>query len=172
MQGIWVVFEFVGSLLRTEEFRGFMLLAGAGIAVASIHTSRVLARKKQTADLLFASRTDERLQKGIAEISKLATAADRNIASLANIDYSDDQTTADVRYVLNHFESVCVGVHAGIYHEQMLKDAWYSVITLTYDRSLPLTSALQQKNSTMLQDFCCLARRWKKKPLRSKKGRD
>lgn len=146
-----------------------MVALGVVVAVVSIHTSRAIARKKQTADLLFASRNDERLQRGYDLISEYNSAADKNIRSLAAAPGSEEAD--NVRYVLNHFEAVSVGIGAGIYDEAMLKKSWCTIILTTFERSQPFISEIRrvQQKATILQEFEWLALRWQKNPLKQRK---
>jgi hypothetical protein len=166
------MFESVCSIFAAEAFRGAVLTIGVIVAIASIRASRELARKKQAADLLFHSRTDVELQAGHAVIRKYASAADKNIRTLAESDQYETQDAKAVRYLLNHLEVVSVGVQSKIFDEKMLKDCWGNLVVHTYDLAQPLINELQKKqpSGTVLQELAWLAIRWKADPLK-KKGR-
>ncbi|MEN5115874.1 DUF4760 domain-containing protein [Luteimonas sp. TWI662] len=132
----------------------------------SVLTARSIARKKQTADLLFATRSDAKLQEGYNYISEYSTTTTKNIIALAEANAESSHAEA-VRYVLNHLEGVEVGIAAGIYDEVMLKRMWCSIVLQTFERTQPLIAAIRRKQAkeTILQEFECLAQRWKKNPL-------
>lgn len=157
----------VAAVFRDDAFRSLLVLVGVIVAVVSIHAQRAIARKKQTADLLFASRSDDKLQSGYRYIGEYSTANTKNIVALADADAQSEHAD-DVRYVLNHFETVSVGIDAGIYDESMLKRCWCGIVLQTYERTQPLIAALRckQQRETILREFEALATRWKKYPLR------
>lgn len=160
----------VATFFRDDAFRSLVVTLGVIVAVVSIHTQRSIARKKQTADLLFASRSDRKLQSGYQFIGEYSTACTKNIIALAEVDAQSDHAE-DVRYVLNHFETVSVGIDAGIYDEPMLKRSWCMIVLQTYERTQPLIAAIRrrQQRETILQEFEALAVRWKKSPLKPRK---
>ena len=158
----------VSDTLSSDWFRNGVIVFGVFVALISIATSRSLAQKKQSADLLFNSRGDERLQSGTAFIHEYHESADRNIRSLAG---SSEQVAKDIRYLLNHFELLSVGIQNGIYDEQIVKKAWCTIVVTTYDRVLPFINASREKakQNTYYQEFEWLALRWKSKPISARK---
>lgn len=155
------------QLFSHEGFKGLIVFAGVLVAIVSVATARGVARKKQAADLLFASRSDETLQSGLKHIREFHDANDKNIRSLANTESAE---ALCVRYVINHFETVSVGIQAGIYDETMVKKSWYSTVVQTYERTLPLINATRGNTKpTIWQEFEWLATRWRTKPLKARK---
>ncbi|WP_125077029.1 DUF4760 domain-containing protein [Pseudoxanthomonas sp. SGT-18] len=138
-----------------------VIIAGAAI----IHSGRV-ARKRESAALLFQSRGDDVLQRGHAVIRERFNAHDKNIQSLADQFESEDARA--VRYVLNHFETMSVGIQAGIYDEHMLKKCWCTMVVGTYDETAALITAIRKKRSqpTVYQEFEWLATRWRKNGIK------
>ena len=157
----------IAEFVAGEPFRNALVAFGVLVALVSVKTARDIARKKQTADLLFATRGDEKLQKGYRYISEYSATTAVNIAALGDRDSEDEHADA-VRYVLNHLEAVSVCITHDIYDEDMLRKCWYTVIVQTYDRTQPLISHLRRKQNrdTLLQEFETLAVRWKRNPLR------
>lgn len=154
------------SILSSEGFRTFLIALGVLVAIVSVVTARSLARKKQTADMLFASRGDSRLQDGYKAIKAYHDSADKNMRTLAG---SQDQEAYDIKYVLNHFELLSVGIQAGIYDEDMIKKSWCTIMCETYERTLPMIKALREKQgATIMQEFEWLANSWAKNPLKVK----
>jgi len=154
-------------MLCFEAFQNGTLALGVAVAIASVLTARSIARKKQSADLLLASRGDELLQAGHAAIRAYYEASDKNIRNLAARAHFEGEEARAVRYLLNHFEIVSIGIQAGIYDEAMIKSCWHATVVRTWDKSRPLIAAARELNrNTMLQEFEWLARRWKRRPLK------
>lgn len=153
--------DWIVSGLGSDCFKSVVVLTGVVVAIVSIATARSIARKKQSADLLFASRGDERLQEGYKHIREYALSADKNIRSLA--DNLGSPESRAVQYVMNHFETVSIGIQAKIFDEKMIKQCWCSILIDTYTRTHPLIAVLREKHGkTVLQEFEYLAERWKK----------
>lgn len=150
-------------------FRNVSFLVGVLVAVISVLSVRATARKKQSADVIFAIRNDSLLREGIRVIREEATHHNSNIRKYAKTPDSQSDNAASIRYVLNHFEYVSVGIQNGIYDEDMFKKASFSTImeirrhTETYITDVRTA----QNRDTIYQEFCWLCERWKKKPLRS-----
>jgi hypothetical protein len=160
--------EFLIELLGSSLGRTLVIIVSVVLAGLSIHSARTTARRKQTADLLITSRGDEMLQKGAQTITRLHKATDKNMRILADpVNYDSEDATC-VRYVLNHFETVSIGIQAGIYDEDMLKKCWCSMLVSTFERTRPLISALREANArqTVMQEFEWLALRWQADPLK------
>lgn len=156
--------------LTNDGVRNAAVVLGVLVAVLSLLTAREVARKKQSADLLFTTRNDEKLQKGLAVIRQYHDASDKNLRSLADPEKFEDPDAVCIRYVLNHFEVVSIGIQAGIYDERMLKWSWQNLLVATYDRTEPLIKAVRERKAspTALQEFQWLAMRWKASPLKKK----
>jgi hypothetical protein len=161
------MFDFLGQLFASESFRGAVLFAGVVIAFVSVLTARALARKKQTADLMFAMRHDEKMHSGIRLIARNHTAG-LDIARFAKDAISEEAQL--VRYVLNHYETISVGIQAGIYDEDMLKRCFCGTLISTYDKSLPLIHAIRHitGKKTTFDEIQWLGERWRAKPLKPK----
>lgn len=164
---IWTMPEIV----RT----GVMALAVL-VAVVSVLSVKSTAKKKQTADLLFAVRSDDRLIHASRTLKELHD-SDNNIRLWADPQHdckNEDQEkqVQDIRYILNHYERLSVGLQAGIYHEGMLRKSQFTIITKTYIWAKPFIEGVRDKTSspTAFQEFEWLAERWSKKKLKQRKG--
>jgi hypothetical protein len=164
--------ELFVAFVSSKFFAGAVLVAGVTVAITSIKTARDLARKKQSADLMFNTRGDQTLQEGIRCIEKHHFANNSNIRAFAEPGAQPSEELAHIKYVLNHFEAISIGVQAGIYDEQMLKMSWYGIVTTTFEQSLPLIKAIRErdKKDTVLQEFEWLAKRWLAAPLAVKRS--
>ncbi|MGE8211396.1 MAG: DUF4760 domain-containing protein [Stenotrophomonas rhizophila] len=163
--------DWLWDLLAHEAFRGAVILLGVVVAIVSVLTARSTARKKQAADMLFASRGDQGLQEGCRTVKSLHEAPGKNLRTLLG-DEEHKKEISQIMYVLNHFETVCVGIKNGIYDEAMIKDAWCSMMLNTYDYSLPVVEAVRQKHgkNTLFQEYEHLVVRWKKNPIATRKA--
>jgi hypothetical protein len=151
----------------SELFRNLLVLAGVIVAIVSVVTARTLARKKQTADMLFASRSDETLQLGLRHIREYSTGSS-NIRALVDVE-SDE--VASIKYVLNHFETLSVGIQSGIYDEGMIKKSWCNMICDAHKWATPLIDEIRTKRArpTVLQELDWLAKRWNDSTLERRK---
>ncbi|MCF3479581.1 DUF4760 domain-containing protein [Stenotrophomonas maltophilia] len=156
------------AAVETAFFRNVAFLVGVMVAVLSVISVRATARRKQSADVIFATRNDELLRKGIRLIREEALHENSNIRKYARAPEAQSENAAAIRYVLNHFEYVAVGIRNGIYDEGMFKEASYSTIMEIRRHSETYIADVrtEQKRDTIYQEFCWLCERWKKKPLK------
>ena len=155
------------EFLADDTVRNLTVLVGVVVAIISIWTSRVVARRKQSADLLFASRGDPQLQAGAATILEHHLANDKNIRAVESDANRDGLEAKAIRYVLNHFELVSVGIQNKIYDEAMIKESWCSIVCETYKQVTPYIEERRSvaRKETIYQEFEWLAKRWKSHPL-------
>jgi hypothetical protein len=84
--------------ITAEVFRNFLLASGVLVAVVSVLTARTIARKKQTADLLFATRSDQTLQEGYRLVVEYSQNTNKNIRALAAAGPPSDDAKKFVMY--------------------------------------------------------------------------
>ena len=82
---------------------------------------------------------------------------------------ADDKDAQDLRYLLNHFERLSVGIQEKIYDEKMVKKSQYSTFVKTYERSQQFIRGVRKTSPTAYQEFEWLSLRWQKNPLKSRK---
>lgn len=164
--------EVLSEVLKSDVYRGLVISIGVIVAMWSIRTSRILARKKQTADMIFASRKDAELIRGLRKISDLHEAKDDNIRKYAAKDMVNTEECQAIRYVLNHYEYVSVGVQAGIYDEDMLRRASCGTVVRLYTQTRDFIDATRKNfdRPTIHQELQWLAKRWERKPLKKREG--
>lgn len=160
-------------LFGLSAFRNCVVLVGVLVAVISVLSARSIARKKQSADLLFDSRDDKELVEGLRTLAKLHDDSGVNIRSFALKANVDTEAAKAIRYVLNHYEYVSVGVQSGIYDEAMLKEGSYNTVVRLYQRAKPYIESVREVNGrpTIYQEFQWLAKRWEEKPIGERKKR-
>lgn len=155
-----------------ETIRNFAIVLGVMVGMASIGTARSIARKKQAADLLFASRANPVLQEAAQCINKHHNSKTSNLRVLTDPNVSEHEAEAKtIRVLLNHFELISVGIQSGIYDELMIKESWCNIVITTYDQALPFIQATRERDgkNTVYQEFELLAKRWKDNPLKLKR---
>ncbi|WPP00558.1 DUF4760 domain-containing protein [Pseudomonas sp. HR96] len=151
-----------GSIVGSDWFRSLSFLLGVTVAVISVLTVKATAKRKQSADLLFASRADKELMAGMRCLAAIHERADSNVRAYARKDQVGTDEAKSIRYVLNHWEYVSVGVQAGIYDEKMLWNASYNTLVGLHRNARPFIDALREASgrSTLFQEVQWLAERW------------
>ncbi|WP_172824571.1 DUF4760 domain-containing protein [Vreelandella subglaciescola] len=158
-----------------ELVRTAVMALAVLVAVVSVVSARNTAKKKQTADLLFAVRSDDRLIEASRALKELHH-SDNNIRLWADPEHdckihNQEAQIQNIRYILNHYERLSVGLQAGIYHEGMLKKSQFTIITRTYEWAKPFMEGVREKTNspTAFQEFEWLAKRWSKRRLSARK---
>lgn len=143
-------------------FSGFI---GATVATVAIYMSRRTAREKNAADILQMAQRDEKLAEGIRLIQQAHK--DGIMESLAFEDKRMSDDARSVRYVLNFYENVAVGIKRKIYSEAFIKDSSYTTITDLCDRTRPFVVHIRVRNKqeTAWKKLELLGQRWKGKPI-------
>ena len=174
----------LANLTGSEILRNLLLISGLAVAITSVWTSKIIARRKQTADLLFASRIDQQLSDGLDVIRQLHNDPNGNIRAAFPEKKAMPSDTAEaekyqeqkkksvlINYVLNHWERISIGIDEGIYDERMLRYASNTSLINLYTQSLPYIEAVRERSRvpTYYVDIERLALRWKSMPLRPKK---
>ncbi len=87
-----------------------------------------LNEKKTAIALIFDSKTDEELTGAIRLIAALHD-GETNLSSFAKKEKIDSPESKKIRYALNHFESVGVGIAHGTFDEKTFKSSQYTTVT-------------------------------------------
>ncbi|GGC94663.1 DUF4760 domain-containing protein [Vreelandella lutescens] len=155
--------------LEPDAIQAILTSVGITVAVISVLSVKSTAQKKQTADYLLELRTDIRLEKSIQRLRQLHVCENTNLLTLGRENKADNQDAQDLRYLLNHFERLSVGIQDKIYNEKMIKKSQYSTIVRTYERSSKFIEGVRENADTAYQEFEWLIKRWRKSPLKKKK---
>lgn len=157
--------------LASEAFRNLLIMSGVITAIVSVSKVQATAKKKQTADLLFGCRMDEQLRIGTQHVVAMHD-PNGSIKDLLQAQKENSDEAVAVKYLLNHWERVCVGINLGIYHEEMLRQANRTNVVDLYQKSKPFIDAVRYKTGkdTFYKDFEALALKWMEKPLKVKKS--
>lgn len=147
-----------------------MLALAAIFAWVAIVSARRIERKKASIELIFDAKSDDELTKALRLIASLHQ-ADTSMSSFAKKAKIDSEESKSIRYALNHFESVGVGICHGIFDDKTFKSSQYTTVTRLYDRTKSYIDTIRKEpggSITNFQEFECLAVRWKQKPLQNK----
>lgn len=163
----WLMLQVLS--LKPDAIQAILTLVGITVAVISVLSVKSTAQKKQTADYLLELRTDNRLEKSIQRLRQLHVCENTNLLTLGRENKADNQDAQDLRYLLNHFERLSVGIQDKIYNEKMIKKSQYSTIVRTYERSSKFIEGVRGNADTAYQEFEWLIKRWRKRPLKKKR---
>jgi hypothetical protein len=123
-----------------------------------VNDAREVAKRRETAKLLLKCRGDEKLQNGYNVIERFYREEGHNIRDLAKPVGPSEKNfndRRDVMYLLNHFENVAICIGRQIYCEEMIDDAWRTLMIDTRRSAEALITALReaQKNERILIAF-------------------
>jgi hypothetical protein len=146
-----------------------VLLGAAILAWLAIINSRRIERRKAAISVLISSKRDENLTNALRKIIAVHR-EEKNMASFAKQANLGTEESKAIRYALNHYEYISVGIFHQIFDEKIFKSSSYTTIVNLYERTKPyIEQARKEKRSqTTFQEFECLACRWKEKPLKHK----
>lgn len=167
-EGFW---DCLGVSLGSGVTHSLLLLLAVVVAVISVRSAKATARRKQSADLLLHNRKDAELVKALRCVAELHDKGDGSIRGLANKGSATTDQSQLIRYALNHWEYVSVGVQAGIYDEDMLLKASFNTVVTLHKNVSPFIDGLREIHGrdTLYQEFRWLATRWEEKGLAKKK---
>lgn len=154
------------------------ILVSAGVAGG---IALNVAKKQKAIDFILSTKSDKRVQDGLSairdihvnqhdEIKKYAykyqkhptTSAETSDELELKLKEEFDAKAASIRYTLNHFEYMSVGVAEGIYCESILFKGMMTTITTLYERSNPFVQEARNQSGqkTANEEFEKLAQRW------------
>ena len=138
---------------------------GATVATVAISMSRKTAREKNAADFLQMAQRDKVLMDGLRAIRE--THRDGTLESFALKENRSAENAASIRYVLNFYECVAIGINHKIYSETFIKNVHYSTIVDLCDRTRPFVEhvRVRKKQPTAWEWLETLGKQWKEKPI-------
>lgn len=145
---------------------------GVIIAAWSIYTNTQNTKKRGTIDMIVQERNNSELQKAVSRVNQLAKQNKECIyATYISEDEKFAEDRAAILKVLNHREFMSVAILGGALDEKIYKSFQYSMHMRDWNNLSGFVTELRKKKQidTMFQEFECLAKRWKKKPLKEKK---
>ena len=155
------------AFLALPQVATVTLILGVMVAVRSINAHRLTERQKETVQLLFTSRTDDNLEKGLSVLERIHDDPNDNIRAYGR-EKKQDQDAVLVRYVLNHWERIAIGVQEGTYCERIIKKANCSSLLSLHEQARPMIAAIRESTGkkTYYQELDWLAARWSKNGLK------
>lgn len=140
------------------------------IAIVAIYSNRQLSKKKNSLETILAVKGDEQLRKAISVIHDTHKDPDTNIETYAYAKYASDDISKKIRYALNFYEYLAVGIHKKVYDESILKESMYTTMITVHSRCEAFIDTIRRDgHETALCHFESLAKRWINKPLKKAK---
>ncbi|QNR96645.1 DUF4760 domain-containing protein [Stenotrophomonas sp. 169] len=142
------------------ELKDLTVVLGVVVAVATLRTNIGLARRKQSSDLVFAGRDDQSFVTGIRLLRKFKASGD--IASFATSANAMSEDAIKIRYVLNYFEALAIGVRKSIYDEDILYLNYKTTVKHMMGAATPYIRALRSNQDvpSLYCELTWLADRW------------
>lgn len=137
------------------------------IAVIAILASRDTARKKNSIDTILHAKNDHKLRQAIESTGKIHRDSEKTIEKYAYDAHKFEKEAQGIRYVLNFYEYLSVGIIHKVYDEQVLKESMYSTLVRTFERCQPYINQIRQQtgSNTAYTNFESLALKWREKPI-------
>lgn len=140
------------------------------IALTAIYSNRQISRKKNSLDTILTIKADENLRDCLAIIRKIHNNPNEQIEKYAYGGNSTTNEAKSIRYVINFYEYLAVGIENKVFDEPLLKESIYTTLTTVYTRCESFISTIRKDgHETAMCNFENLAKKWKKKPLRKLK---
>ncbi len=155
--------------LAQPQVAALILIGGVGVAVRSINMHRLTERQKETVQLLFSARTDDKLEQGLAVLERIHDDPNDNIRAYGR-EKKQEADAVLIRYVLNHWERIAIGVQEGTYCERIIKKAHCSSLLSLHDQARPMIAAIRDATGkkTYYQEIDWLVTRWAKNGLKER----
>ncbi len=122
------------------------LIVAVFVAWLSIKKQRETAKKDKTISLLMQDLEDDLLKEGMKILLEIHNSEDDDVAIYANPKHKHDDEAIAIRNLLNYYENISVGVSAGIYDIEMIKQSQKSMIIAIYKQSKPFIKKTREQN--------------------------
>lgn len=167
MEAVFGFLKFVVTTYTTP------LMVGLSAIVAFIGVSRTLKETRRqhcdraTLDYIMGRNKDDRFLSCFKIARKLDLEEGFDMKSLATAEKSSDPDAEDIRYILNQYEYLAVGIKNNIYNEKMLKESIFSTTINLFKSTKPFIEAVNERivkdggKGSAYCEFEALARRWK-----------
>jgi LEA14-like dessication related protein len=127
----------------------FVLMVTALAALWSIRSQKVISKKRATIDLMMKMKQDPSME-GVYSI--LTRVNNNSTESMETFAYTNsDVCTIEaekIRYLLNYYETISVGIKNGIYDESIIIDSRLSVMIMTFKFSRQYIAKVRELNKT------------------------
>lgn len=154
------------------ESTGFWIQTTAIVLTAffaawAVFSARQMTRKKNAADVIFSSKHDHELDEGMRVLHRINADENHDVGKYAYDAHSSTDEARQLRYVLNYWEYVAVGIRRGIYDEFILKDSKCNTLIHLYRNAEPFIQNVRRTNrrDTIYCELERLAKRWRANPI-------
>jgi hypothetical protein len=141
-------------------------LVASAIAIVAIYSNRQLARKKNSLDTVLSCKGDANYRESIKAIHQIHKDPNKEVSKFA---YAESATEADadsIRYLLNFYEYLAVGIKSKIYDEPLLKDSMYTSLITVFERCEGFIDIVRKNGQkTAFCNFERLAKKWIDDPI-------
>lgn len=138
-----------------------VLLSYLGI-VRTIKSERDNVKDRATISYIMERNKDDNFSEGLYTILSLDRDDNVDIKKYAKKEHRETEEAKKIRYIVNHYEYLSVGVLNNIYNENMLKKASKGTtikIYLALENYIKETR-IARDSDTIYENFECLAKRW------------
>jgi|TARA_R110002167_G_scaffold95474_3_gene254198 hypothetical protein len=113
---------------------------------------------------------DEKLRSSISIVYKTHLNPEVEISKFAYKEHASSDEALSIRYILNFYEYLAVGINNKVYDESILKESMYTSLINVYERCESFIDVIRKNGQkTAFCNFEGLAKNWVSKPLKSNK---
>ncbi|MEZ0150139.1 MAG: DUF4760 domain-containing protein [Candidatus Reddybacter sp.] len=140
----------------------------SGFAWLSIIAAKNRERKKNTFQMIGESSKDPLLQRAFKVVKELHEHEKDEVKQFANKHRHEAEEAVAIRYMLNHYEYVCIGMKMGVYDEDVLFTSQKTIILGSHSKCEQYIQELRTQTSvpTSYIEIEALAERWQDKKLK------
>lgn len=159
---------FFWSLVSSPSFPVYLSTATVcGFAWLTIVAAKNRERKRSTFEMLGESTKDPLLQQAFKVVKELHEHEDEEVKQFASRKRHEEEKAVSIRYMLNHFEYVCIGMKMGVYDEAVLFTSQKTIILGCHSRCEQYIRELRAQTEvpTIYIEIEALAKRWQDETL-------
>ena len=160
---------FFEPLISSPSFAVYFSTAMiSGFAWLTIVAAKNRERKRNTFQMLGESTKDPLLQQAFQVVKELHEHEEEEVKQFANRKRHEEDKAVAIRYMLNHFEYVCIGMKMGVYDEDVLFTSQKTIILGCHSRCEQYIKELRAQTEvpTIYIEIEALAKRWQDKKLK------
>ena len=144
-------------------------LVASIIALCAIQSNRQIARKKNSLDTILMIKGDDSLTQGIKHIHRIHKDPVLSTTKYAYPEFDATDEAIGIRYTLNFYEYLAIGIHEKVYDEVLLKESMYTTVVNVAERCDEFIAVIRKNGQkTAFCHFDKLVNRWKNSPLKVK----
>ena len=150
----WKIFIYPATVIVAAWF-GFQ-----GV-LATLAETRQQTKDRETINYLQSRNRDDVFAKAMLVIYQLDRNREIDIRKYAEKDHRGSDEAIKIRYVLNQYEYLAVGVRKNTFNEEMLKDAILTTTIKLFERTEPLIIESRERRPKAYVEFEWLVERWR-----------